>query len=439
MVSLETFKNTFPSSFVGKLRESIIPHEAPISKPKIVSQLYTELVEFKYHPSTPRDYIIQNKSNYVSRLIPTFHPRDYFLYYFCCKILEDEIAAGSVSGTYGGWCLGNKIRLIEEFTQLELIESAPNNSFDPFLWVEHWKDFQKKAYLINKSGQFNSIVKFDLANFYDNINISLLGKKLYLVCPSKKSIFIDLLIHFLNNWNKKFDGYSPKTVGLPQDELSDCSRLLANFYLQDYDRYIKSLCEKYNAQYLRYTDDQLIYAENSSICKLILFEASKYLSKIGLNINTGKVIFFEDKTQFNQYWAFEIFELLGDLKNDDKLNEGVELFIKYKEEEIEFRHNSVLRRILNCNLSLLRPDLKHRLLSFFFEKDFLACLPCWALSNFYNQLNESDKENLLLLLDELIDENHFNSFHYNLMLFYRKNNIRFDEKRIKDRIESLKV
>jgi hypothetical protein len=439
MVTFDTFKNTFPSSFVGKLRESIIPPEEPISKPKIVSELYSELVQFKYHPSTPRDYIIQNKSNYVSRLIPTFYPRDYFLYYFCCKILEDEIAEGSVPGTYGGWRLGNKIRLREEFTELELLESAPNNSFNPFLWVEHWKDFQKKAFLINKSAEFNSVVKFDLANFYDNINISLLGKKLYGVCPSLKSVFIDLLIHFLNNWNKKFDGYSPKTVGLPQDELSDCSRLLANFYLQDYDRFIKSLCEKYNAQYLRYADDQLIYAANTNISRLILFEASKYLSKIGLNINTGKVVFFESESQFNQYWAFDIFELLGDLSNSNNLNEGVELFIKYKEDGIEFRHGSVLRRILSCNFSFLRPYLKHRLLSFFFEKDFLACLPSWALSNFYNQLDIIDREILLQLLDQLIDENHFNSFHYNLMLFYKKNQIEFDEQRIKNRIEAIRV
>lgn len=439
MIAFENFAKVFPSNFTKKLRESIIPYDESFERNKTLSQLYKDLIHYRYHPLTPRDYIIINKANYVSRIIPTFQPRDYFLYYFCCKILEDEIAVNRVSGTYGGWRLGNKIRLREEYDELDLIESAPSNSFDPFIWIQFWKDFQKKAFLANKTGKYEYIVKFDIANFYDNINISLLGKKLYLACPTSKDFYVDLLIHFLNNWNKKFEGYAKKTVGLPQDEISDCSRLLANFYLQDYDSFLKSVCDKESCKYLRYADDQLIYAKDEKSAKYILFEASKYLSKIGLNINTSKVKFFESATQFNQYWGFQIFELLGDEEDRLNINKGLKLYLDWKDGKIEFRDQSVLKRILGQDFTLFKPVLKHRLLSHLFDKDFVTSLQSWGLTKFYNHLSPIDKNILLKIIDEQIDEYHFNSFHYNVLMFYKKNNIPFNEGKIRKRIDELKI
>lgn len=117
------------------------------------------------------------------------------------------------------------------------------------------------------------------------------------------------------NWNKTFEGYSYKLVGVPQDTIGDCSRISANFYLQDYDESMKELCDTSNAKYLRYADDQIIYSNNKMTGRQILFEASKCLFKIGLDINSGKVVEFDSREQFNQYWAFEIFELLDDKKN----------------------------------------------------------------------------------------------------------------------------
>lgn len=102
MLDLESFLKIFPKSFTKKLNESIIPHNSPLNRNEIAHNLYKELTEFRYHPSTPRDYIIINKGNHVARISPTFYPKDYFVYYFCTKVLEDEIAVNYVEGTYGG-------------------------------------------------------------------------------------------------------------------------------------------------------------------------------------------------------------------------------------------------------------------------------------------------------------------------------------------------
>ena len=128
-------------------------------------------------------------------------------------------------------------------------------------------------------------LKLDIANFYDGINLSLLERKVRHVIPKSKQDVVTLLFHFLQNWNRRFEGYSMKTVGLPQDEIGDCSRILANFYLQDYDSAVYEVCERHDAKYVRFADDQIIYAANSEVAKNILFEASKELMKVNLNFN----------------------------------------------------------------------------------------------------------------------------------------------------------
>lgn len=439
MLDLTSFKNIFPRSLAKKLKESIIPHNSPIDRDKIAELLYREIVEYKYHPSTPRDYIVVNKANYVARIVPTFHPKDYFLYYFCTKILEDEIAVNYVDGTFGGWRLGNQIKIREENDQLEIIDSAPSNSYNPFLWTEHWSQFQKKAYEISSTGSYEYIVKLDIANFYDSINISLLGKKLYLASPTTKLFYIDLLKHFLANWNKKFEGYSKKSIGLPQDELSDSSRILANFYLQDYDKKIKEICNSIAANYLRYADDQLFYTKSKHDANYLVYEASKQLSRIGLNINTSKVIYFDSQDKFNEYWAFEIFDLLGDTSDKSSINKGIEKFLEWKDLKKSFREPSVLKRILNIDFSLFELKNRLKILALLYDKEFVCLMTHWMMSKIYNQLNDTDKIEFLNLLDELIDEYHFNSYHYNLMCFYRKNKITFDEKRILEIIDKLRI
>lgn len=82
---------------------------------------------------------------------------------------------------------------------------------------------------------------------------------------------IDLLIYFLRFWNRDFENFKTKNIGIPQDEVGDCSRVLANFYLHEYDSYLKSEAEKNGCKYVRYSDDQIIFAKNETTAKNFYF------------------------------------------------------------------------------------------------------------------------------------------------------------------------
>jgi hypothetical protein len=144
-------------------------------------------------------------------------------------------------------------------------------------------------------------------------------------------------MHFLHGWNKRLEGYNNKTIGIPQDEIGDISRILANFYLQDYDFQMKKICDSLGAKFIRFADDQIIYTKSKEDARSILFEASRQLFRINLNLNSSKVREFDSRELFNKYWAFDIFDLLKDKEDATKINEAIMLFLTRREEGAKFR------------------------------------------------------------------------------------------------------
>lgn len=119
--------------------------------------------------------------------------------YFVCKMLE-EIAVNRTENTYGGWLLGNKIRI--EDSKIDYVYK----SYNSLLWNENWKKFQNILYNNVKDLDNDAIVlKLDIANFYDNINLNLLEKKLLASVPAEKLEYINILMYFVRNWNLKTD------------------------------------------------------------------------------------------------------------------------------------------------------------------------------------------------------------------------------------------
>ena len=442
MMDFDSFRKTFPKKFVKKIKESVIPFEYDIDKEKLLKQLYFSVKNYTYHPDCPRGYIIINKKNHVARITTAFTPKDYFLYYFCIKVLEEELACERVEGTYGGWQLGNKIRLIEneEDGELSIPDYPGSNSFDPYKWSEQWQEFQKKAFQFSRKAEFKYAVKLDIANFYDSINLDLLTRKIHLIAPRSKVFYVDLLCHFLRNWNRKIDGYSSKFMGLPQDEVADCSRLLSNFYLQEFDSKIKAYCKENSAGYLRYADDMILFTQSEGEAKKALYNASIFLSKIGLNVNSGKVKFFSDLNEFDNYWAFDFFELLGDKNNKKQIEAGIEKFIDcVTKNKYEFRSHSVLKRIITVGFEDIKPALRYSLLSHLFSHDFLSTVPYWQLAKIWNQLDEEEKVRMKETLEDLVDFCHFNFYHYNFLKFASQNIKSFDNTIVNEKIQSLAI
>lgn len=432
-----SFLKIYETKFWQKLNESLVPFDdKPIDKPTFLNYLYEELVSFSYNPSHPRDYIVANKHNGISRYVPTFNRKDYCVYYLCIKLLENEIAVNRVEGTYGGWTLGNPIRLKEEQELLEL-EYIPFNTLNPLAWVEEWRTFQSVARRYKDTGDYSYFINLDIANFFDSINLTLLERKIRHIIPKNKQEVVTLLMHFLHNWNKKLEGYNLKTVGIPQDEIGDCSRILANFYLQDFDAAIKTICDKEQAQFIRFADDQIFFAKSKESARRILFEASKELFKINLNINSSKVKEFASREEFDEYWAFEIFDNLTDKDNTTQIEIAVKKYLYNIEKKIKFREASVLKRILSMNFEKIAPEYRHKILAGLFQPEFLATLDLWHFKRIREKVNNDDE--FFGILDKQIDIVLFNSFHYHLLNFYSKERKGYDLTAIKNRIEQLKT
>ncbi|MFT4031598.1 MAG: RNA-directed DNA polymerase [Siphonobacter sp.] len=431
-----SFDKITTSKFWTKLKDSIVPFGSTPDKAKFLDDLYSGITEFTYNPKNPREYIVINKHNGISRYVPTFSREDYCVFFLCIKLLEKEIAINRVDGTFGGWTLGNPIRLKEEQEILEL-DYIPFNTINDLSWVSEWQSFQNIAKTYRDLNNCEYFINLDIANFYDCINLTILEKKIRHITPKSKQDVVTLLFHFLQNWNKKLEGYNQKTVGIPQDEIGDCSRILANFYLQDYDFAMQTICDKLGAKYIRFADDQIIYAKDLTTAKTILFNASKELLRINLNFNSSKVKEFKSKDEFNTYWTFEIFELLKDKANKTNINKGIEKYIYNLDNGIKFKDGSVLKRLLTVDNKLIKPKFRHRLIAMFFNPDFLAQLSVWHFRRVREFVN-NDKE-FFEELDNLVATVPFNSYHYNLLAFYKKERIGFDCTEIENRINEIKL
>mgnify|MGYP003951253375 CR=1 FL=1 len=71
--------------------------------------------------------------------------------------------------------------------------------------------------------------------------------------------------------------------------IGDCSRVLANFYLTEFDAKISEISKKRSSLYIRYADDMVLCCPSKRICQDLLFSACELLHDIGLNVNSSKV------------------------------------------------------------------------------------------------------------------------------------------------------
>lgn len=436
MINKSSFLKVFHSTFWKRLNQSIVPFEdGTIIKKDFLENLYKEISDYSYTPSAPREYIVFNKHNGVPRYIPTFTRKDACVYFFCMKLLEKELAVNRVSGTFGGWSLGNAIREKEENEILE-VTYVPINSVNPFAWVNQWINFQNVVKLNAENEIFNYYVKLDIANFYDTIDLRILESKIRHAVDKSKQDIVTLLIYFLSSWNKRFEGYANKKIGIPQEDIGDCSRILANFFLQDYDLAMKHLCRDLGAEYVRFADDQVFYVKTKEDCQKVISEASRNLFSVNLNINSGKVKEFTCKEEFNEYWAFEIIDKLNDRKNQIQINSAIDNYFDNLDKNVEFRQNSVLKKLLSVDFNLLTSERKSRLLNEFYNSDFLSTLSFWHLEKIREKV--ANDELLFQQLDEIAEKVVFNSFLYNLMSLYKKHRKDYDFSKIIEYIDNLK-
>ncbi len=256
---------------------------------QIINKLSEEIKSHLFNVGNYKE-CFRIKSQNITRRTIEFDFKDFFLYHYLVFCLQDEIAINRVEHTYGGFRFDNKLKKKEgiDYSSLDVLNYSTINKAG---WVEAFGGFNAILLKELNTKKYNNVAGIDIANFYDNINLILLEDKIKHAIAKEKSQIVSLLFYFLKHWDKKHHFYNQRTMGIPQDVGGEASRLLSNFYLQDYDSYIDEKCKRYGVKYIRYSDDQIFLGEDESSLKIIVFLASKYLAKFHLNINSSKVFY----------------------------------------------------------------------------------------------------------------------------------------------------
>lgn len=423
MKSKEEFIKLIDLRFFKHLNtKSLIPFGEKKKRVEFLGSVYDDLLSniTSYKPKPPRKYISIPKSRYVIRMVPTFELDDYCVYYFCLKVLEDYIAENRVAGTFGGFRLGGKLRDKENQEFEPAFEDSYNeNSFNTFAWKQEYGEYQAKLYetALKMGEEYQFAVHFDIANFYDCIRLDLLEKKIKnRVGNSSCNDEIYILFRFLKYWNTKFD--SEKSVGIPQDEVGDCSRILSNFFLQDYDQFIFDKCQKKGAYFLRYADDQIIFAKSREDAEELMYLSSHKLFEEGLNISTGKTKEFTNFQEFDDIYGFSIFDKLKFEKQN--INQAFERFVIKKDSFANFRESSVLKRLLHDKIKIeeLHNQKRIKLLSYLWDEEFLLFSNDHYMKQIFKMLkDEGEKTEYLETLESIGEKTKFESYKIYLETF----------------------
>lgn len=445
MDNLNEFRRYFNKSFWKAFINKNIFIDNPPNKDRFTRNVFKEIYLKKYYPSIPQLYIDINKGKGVTRIIPVFSLKDYCVYYYCIKKLETKIAFNRIPNTFGGWTLGGLIRKNEDdemvkrrmdydkfedfMAELNGI-SVSQHSFNPLAWSKAYGDLNAKLYASSKEKKYKFVTELDISNFYDSIRLDILEIKIREISDEKYSEIVALLFLFLNYWNRKTNSYNKQTVGIPQDALGDCSRILANFYLQSYDKFVYEICKKTGCKYLRYADDQFIFSNNQEESKYLIYMMSKKLNSMGLSVNQKKVKVLST-SELIEYRAFKIFNVVKSSKDkNDKVkvealvDKYIELVNESKLAKIKDNGKSILTRILFCPaLKKIDPIKRNVIVNFLMDENYLEFCRTSHLLKIYNLLGINQKRRLVFKLKKLTKKLMHNSFHYEVLGFFDKYDI----------------
>lgn len=448
-ISLSEFKKYFNSNFWKAFKEKVLfygKEELSLErKRQIVEKLYYDIIKKNYYPSIPKHTLYKEKEYGVPRIIPVFEIQDYCLYYFCIKRLEEKIAGNRTRNTFWGWSLGWKIREYEEFETNEQEEkihefedemmnyydvSVSEYSFNPRAWSRAYGDFNWKLRSTIQTNNFLYCVEFDIANFYDCINLNLLEIWIRELWDESESEIISILFHFLLYWNRNNNFYNKNTVWLPQDALADCSRILANFYLQKYDQFIYEKCWE-NFSYFRYADDQFIFWNNEDELREMIFNASICLNKYWLSINPKKIKFWKTEDLY-QNRSFELFDMVSHENLSEEnikrfVSECVSLYKANKQSDLKKQWVSLLNKAILLDLNSISIWDKNYLKWLFLDQEYLKQAKTYQFEKLYQLLSDSEKKEFLFNLHEIAKKYRYNQFHYSVLQFMEDLNIDSDE------------
>lgn len=358
---LRWFNRGFWKAFTRSKFPIEIP-KTPAEKAALLESVYEDIASARYAPGIPETELVMNKGHGVARTIPVFSIRDYCVYYFCIKELEDVLCGNRTPNTFGGWTLGGQLR-VRESDEIESDATAYGRySFNPQAWKHAFGEFNALLFAQLDHGHYAYVLQLDLSNFYDCVRLDILERSIREHSSPEKGWVIALLFYLLNHWNRRNTGLHPQAVGLPQDALADCSRILSNFYLQKFDQFAAGICTQAGATYFRYADDKMILLNDPGKIDNLLLLLTRNLDRYGLRVNQKKVKLWQTP-ELIRHRCREIqaiFATKGDNQNPALVRKFVDAYLALTPAELATTWNGgmpLLNRLLWARLDSLPRSL----------------------------------------------------------------------------------
>jgi hypothetical protein len=363
---LRWFNRGFWKAFSRKAFPIQIPNTRT-DKAALLELVYDDIASARYAPGIPEAELVMNRGYGVARTVPVFSIRDYCVYYFCIKELEDVLCGNRTPNTFGGWTLGGQLRVRENDEIENDLTAYGRYSFNPQAWTHAFGEFNALLFAQLDPGHYAHVLQLDLSNFYDCVRLDILERWIREHSPPEKGWVIALLFYLLNHWNRRNTGLHPQAVGLPQDALADCSRILSNFYLQKYDQFASGICTQAGATYFRYADDQMILLNDLSKIENLLLLLTRNLDRYGLRVNQKKVKLWQTP-ELIRHRCREIqaiFATKGDNQNPALVRKFVDAYLALTPAELADTWNGgmpLLNRLLWAKLDSLPRSLFNKMM-----------------------------------------------------------------------------
>ena len=429
----EDFNRWFNRDFWKAFSNRTFPIKIPKTeedKDATVRAVFDSIESARYAPSIPETEIVIDKGHGVARTVPVFCIKDYIVYYFCIKELEDVISGNRTDHTFGGWSLGGTLRKLENIDVVfDTGFSGARYSFNPRAWQKAFGEFNSLLFSQLETGAYTHILQFDISNFYDCVRLDILERQIREDAPAHqeasahKGWIIALLFYFLNQWNRRNTGLHPQGVGIPQDALADCSRLLANYYLQRYDKFAAKICTKVGADYFRYADDQMILLNGTHHIEELMLLLTRNLDRYGLRVNQKKVdLWTVEKLEEHRCRSIQaIFAEPGDNQDTKLVRKFVDAYFKLSDVQLAEAWNRglpLLNRLLWANIESLPQSLFNKLLTRYTSESYLLRAEKNKLLRVH-ELNQKRKKpiNLEKRLTDLGASKVHNQIHYECVGF----------------------
>ncbi len=220
----------------------IVPQELYAESDKVAEELSKSIDDHIFLPSTIHGYLGIQKGGGVTRFLPILTAEDMGAYYYLCYRLAPKILRKQ-KGVFGAWHMKPEVEQSEEDEAEAFGQAYGMNPFSSFWWLKEWQEYNGLiGALISDASIGNYVVSTDVANFYDSIEIPRMIARIRQIAHSDTDT-VEALNAFLSTWNRRHVGYMPSTKGIPQEIISDASRVLSHFYLQDLDSEFLDYCD----------------------------------------------------------------------------------------------------------------------------------------------------------------------------------------------------